>query len=121
MPLKLWITKTTRAASIEAGVLVLGALAVFSGCSTAEHAQSPGNYIDEKVDAARVRHALLSDSKSAFTKVRVSASKDSIELTGQVQTAQQKQKAEQDARSVEGVKDVVNNIIVGSPAAPEAK
>ncbi len=88
---------------------------VFSGCSTAEHAQSPGNYIDEKVEAARVRQALLSDSQSAYSKVRVSASNGTVELTGRVQTAEQKQKAEQDARTVDGVRNVVNNIIVATP------
>lgn len=74
--------------------------------------RSTGEYIDDKSLASRVNSALGNNVEYKFSEVAVVAYKGSVQLSGFVNTADQKAKAEDIARQVAGVREVVNKITV---------
>jgi hyperosmotically inducible protein len=74
--------------------------------------RSTGEYIDDKSLASRVNSALGNNADYKFEEVAVVAFKGSVQLSGFVNNADQKDKAEDIARQVAGVREVVNKITV---------
>lgn len=73
--------------------------------------RTPGEYVDDKVLADRVDDA-LAHGEYKYDDLSVVAYKGTVQLSGFVNTADQKTKAGSIARDVTGVKSVVNNITV---------
>jgi hyperosmotically inducible protein len=71
-----------------------------------------GQYVDDKTLASQVNSALGNNSDYKFEEVNVATFKGTVQLSGFVNTADQKTKAGEIARRVQGVQDVVNNITV---------
>ena len=71
-----------------------------------------GEYIDDKALIARVDSALGGNPDYKFEEVNVTALKGTVQLSGFVNTADQKAKAGDIAKQVQGVQNVVNNITV---------
>jgi hyperosmotically inducible protein len=71
-----------------------------------------GESADDKSLVANVGAALSSNPDYKFEEVNVIAFKGTVQLSGFVNTADQKTKAGEIARQVQGVQDVVNNITV---------
>ena len=61
---------------------------------------------------AKVKNALIADKTVPAMEIDVDTEKDRVTLSGQVDTAAQKKKAEQIAKKIEGVKKVVNKLTV---------
>jgi hyperosmotically inducible protein len=74
--------------------------------------RSTGEYIDDKSLTSRVNSALGNNPDYKFDEVNVTAFKGTVQLSGFVNTADQKTKAGDISRQVQGVQDVVNNITV---------
>jgi len=74
--------------------------------------RSTGEYVDDKSVTSRVNNALGNNPDYKFEEVNVTALKGTVQLSGFVNTADQKTKAGDIARQVQGVQDVVNNITV---------
>ena len=74
--------------------------------------RTAGEYIDEKTLASNVRSSLKNDPNYKFDEVVVTTSKNTVQLSGFVNTADQKRTAGSLAKETPGVKDVVNNINV---------
>lgn len=92
------------------GSLVLGAL--LGGCAATSTHESTGQYVDDTVITTKVKSALLKDDAVKSFDVSVQTVKHVVQLSGFVNTADQKFAAGKDAMSVEGVKDVQNDLIV---------
>jgi osmotically-inducible protein OsmY len=93
--------------------LCLGTLplaAVVTGCAGDRYHQSTGEAIDDRGVSMRVRSALSNDAEYKFEGVDVKTFKGTVQLSGFVDTRTQKSRAEDLAKSVEGVKEVQNNI-----------
>jgi osmotically-inducible protein OsmY len=88
------------------------AIATFTGCAGDRYNQSTGEYIDDKSIDSRVKDALNDNAEYKFEGVNVASFKGNVQLSGFVNTADQKTKAGEIARQVQGVKDLVNNITV---------
>ena len=71
-----------------------------------------GEYFDDKSLTSRVNSALGDNPDYKFEEVNVTALKGTVQLSGFVNTADQKTKAGDIAKQVQGVQDVVNNITV---------
>jgi hyperosmotically inducible protein len=71
-----------------------------------------GEYIDDKSLTVRVNSALGNNPDYKFDEVSVTTLKGTVQLSGFVNTSDQKTKAGDIAKQVEGVQDVVNNIAV---------
>ena len=94
--------------------LVLGAgAAVFStGCAGSSTKESTGEYIDNSAITARVKSALASDDVVKAREINVESFRGTVQLSGFVSTEAEKDRAGRIAKSIQGVEDVKNNIVV---------
>jgi hyperosmotically inducible protein len=92
--------------------LFTGAVAVFTGCAGDQYNRSTGQYIDDKSLAVRVHDALSDNPEYKFSDVNVNIFRGTVQLSGFVNTSDQKSKAADIAKGVQGVKDVDNQITV---------
>jgi osmotically-inducible protein OsmY len=95
-------------------ILILATLGVasFSGCAATATRESTGEYIDNTAITAKVKAALVRDELVSALDVSVETFRGVVQLSGFVDTQAQKDRAAQVARSVEGVTDVKNNLVV---------
>jgi len=89
--------------------MVLAALLVFSGC-TSMTGQTAGQYVDDSTITASVKAKLVGDKTANLTRIDVDTTNQIVTLNGIVESVDQKTKAEQLARQVDGVKSVKNNL-----------
>jgi hyperosmotically inducible periplasmic protein len=73
---------------------------------------STGEYIDDAVISTKVKVALNADDKVSDFQVNVETFKGTVLLSGFVDTMEQAERAEEIARSVDGVKNVLNNMTI---------
>ncbi len=92
------------------GMLTLGALA--GGCAATSTRESTGQYVDDAVITSKVKKALLGDDAVKSFAVSVETLKGVVQLSGFVDTSDQKFAAGKDAMGVNGVTDVQNNLAV---------
>ena len=93
-----------------AGVLTFGVL--LGGCAATPTHESTGQYVDDTVITTRVKSALLGDDSVKSLAVGVETLKGVVQLSGFVDNPLQRAAAGRTAASVEGVRDVKNNLIV---------
>lgn len=91
--------------------IVLATLLVLSGC-TSMTGQTAGEYVDDSTITASVKAKLVAEQAANFTRIDVDTTNQVVTLTGIVESADQKARAEQLARQVGGVKSVKNNLQV---------
>jgi hyperosmotically inducible protein len=92
--------------------MLAGSVATFTGCAGDQNDRSTGQYIDDKSLAVRVHTALSDNPEYKFTDVNVNIFRGTVQLSGFVNTSDQKSKAEDIVKGVQGVKDVENQITV---------
>jgi osmotically-inducible protein OsmY len=85
---------------------------VLTGCAGTSNSTSTGEYIDDRAISTKVKTALHTDDEVSGFQVNVETFKGTVQLSGFVDNAAQAEKAEEIARSVDGVEDVINNITV---------
>lgn len=110
---------THQTLKLAALILSLSALAMaggLTGCAGNRYTQSTGERIDDKADSSRVRKALNADTQYKYNDVNVQTFKGVVQLSGFVNSRDQKNRAGDLAKKVEGVKDVENNITVKESA-----
>lgn len=87
-----------------------------TGCSThsddQNYGRTTGEYIDDQTLTLRVEAALNENPDYKFTDVSVSTMQGTVQLSGFVNTGDQKSKAVEIAKDVEGVKHVQDKISV---------
>ena len=81
-----------------------------AGCTATATRQSTGEYIDDTAVTARVKSAFVTDESVKAFDVQVETFRGVVQLSGFVDNQNQKIRAEQIARSTNGVRDVRNNI-----------
>jgi len=95
-----------------AACLATGITSTFSGCAGDQHNRSTGESIDDRATTGRVKSALSDDTQYKYPDVKVTTFKGTVQLSGFVDTREQKTKAADLAKHVNGVKEVANNITV---------
>jgi hyperosmotically inducible protein len=95
-----------RTFSLLAVLLVTFYLA---GCSSIT-GETMGQSIDDTTITTSVKSKLAVDKASSLSRVGVETTRGTVQLTGVVENAATKDKAAAIARSVSGVKNVVNNL-----------
>jgi osmotically-inducible protein OsmY len=118
-----FMKKTTvrmgRGLKLSALILSVSAVAIaggLTGCAGDRYTQSTGERIDDKGDSTRVRSALNEDTQYKYEDVKVQTFKGVVQLSGFVNSRDQKNRAGDLAKKVQGVKDVENNITVKETA-----
>jgi osmotically-inducible protein OsmY len=100
---------TGRISRVAAGLVVLLALAA---CGSAPQKESTGEYFDDTVLTTKVKAVLLGDPTVSGLAVNVETFKGVVQLSGFVKTAAERDKAVELARTVNGVKQVKNDILL---------
>jgi osmotically-inducible protein OsmY len=88
------------------------ATAATTGCSVMRDQERTGAYVDDTVVTTRVKTKFAEDSTVSAMAINVETMKGVVQLSGFAKSSMEKSKAEELARSVKGVVDVRNDIIV---------
>lgn len=94
-------------ASFAFGVAVLS-----TGCAGNANRESTGEFIDNRAVTAKVKTALIEDELVRARDVEVTTFKGTVQLSGFVDTQAQKDRATVVARTIPGVTEVKNDLIV---------
>jgi hyperosmotically inducible protein len=105
-------TQTTSLCLLLCLGLSTAAVTSFTGCAGDRYNRSTGQYIDDKSLTARVHEALSDNPEYKFSDVHVNVFRGTVQLSGFVDTSDQKSKAAEIAKGVQGVHDVSNKINV---------
>ena len=89
--------------------MALTIILAIGGC-TSMTGQSTGQYVDDRTITASVKTKLVADRAANLTRVDVDTTNRVVSLNGVVQTPDQKQRAEELAMQVTGVRSVNNNL-----------
>lgn len=95
--------------SLRRVMLALVLVAGVSGCQ-AMTGETLGEHIDDTTITTTVKAKLAAEKGATLTRVQVDTDRGVVQLSGVVETAADKTKAEQITRSVGGVKGVRNNL-----------
>ena len=93
-------------------VMPLVLVASFAGCASTPTQESTGQYVDNTVITTEVKAALASDDFLKSFQISVKSYKDTVQLSGFVNSQAAKDKAGELAGGVKGVKKVKNDLIV---------
>lgn len=107
--------KTLSLAKLTSLLTVTAAIAFgpfFAGCASTRTSDSTGEYVDDAVMTTKIKSALLGDDAVKSFAVSVETVKGVVQLSGFVNTPEQKSAAGRDAAAVRGVVEVKNNLIV---------
>jgi osmotically-inducible protein OsmY len=89
------------------GILAVGGL---TGCAGSPTKDSTGQYVDDTTITTKVKSALLGDGAVKSFEIKVETFKGVVQLSGFVDTEDQRAAATRDAMAVNGVKDVKDNL-----------
>jgi osmotically-inducible protein OsmY len=82
------------------------------GCTSAAHHESTGQYVDGSVITTRVKTALLNDREINSLPITVKTYKNTVQLSGFVNSYSQKLRAGEIAKNVSDVQSVENSLVV---------
>jgi osmotically-inducible protein OsmY len=92
------------------GLLIIASLT--GGCAGSKRYESTGEYLDDSVLTTKVKASILGDSKLKVMQIDVETFKGIVQLSGFVDTQDAAERAVHLARTVKGVKQVNNSLIV---------
>jgi len=92
----------------------IAALLILAGCASTKTQQAPGEYVDDATVTAKVKAALVADSKAEAHHIDVETYRGVVQLSGFVESNSERAAAVADAKKVSGVKEVRDNLQVRS-------
>ncbi|MFN7139864.1 MAG: BON domain-containing protein [Limisphaerales bacterium] len=114
--------KFIKQCGLVACMMAAVSLATFTtGCAGDRYSRSTGETFDDAGTTARVKSSMLADPQVSGLDVKVDTFRGTVQLTGFVDSPEQKQRAEQIARQSSGVQFVQNDIIVKMDEAAGAQ
>ena len=87
-------------------------VSVLSGCASTPQKESTGEYFDDSIITTKIKANLAKDDFLKSFQIRVESRKGIVQLSGFVDSQALIDKAGEIAKSVEGVKEVKNDLIV---------
>lgn len=99
----------SQARVLTLATCLVAAVPLMSACETQRTA---GQTVDDSAINAKVKSQLLADPEVSGLNVNVTTYRGQVQLSGYVANNEQRQRAEQIAKKVEGVKSVSNDLIV---------
>lgn len=85
---------------------------MLAGCAGTATQESTGEYIDDTVLTSRVKGVLLNDPQVSGLSINVETFKGTVQLSGFVKAVSERNRAVQLARSVKGVRQVRNDLLI---------
>jgi len=94
----------------------VAAVAVLStvGCQVMHHQETAGQYVDDTTLNARAKAALIKDKNVKSSDFSIEVYQGNVTLTGVASTPTEAKLAEEDIRSIDGVKSVKNDVHIAS-------
>jgi osmotically-inducible protein OsmY len=80
-------------------------------CSETPTRESTGQYVDDAAITTKVKAALVKDQSLAGFQIGVETYKNVVQLSGFVDSPRRAERAQEVARSVEGVRSVRNDLV----------
>jgi hypothetical protein len=102
----------TKQRNVMTYVLCVALILALASCAGTPKKESAGEYVDDSVITSRVKAALVADPVTKAREISVETFKGTVQLSGFVSTAAEKDKAGEIARKTKGVVEVKNNIII---------
>jgi len=90
----------------------VGLACLTGGCAATSTKQSTGEYIDDSSITVKVKAAFVKDPMIKAFSVGVETFKGVVQLSGFVNTAEEKEQAARVAATITGVTEVKNSIVV---------
>jgi osmotically-inducible protein OsmY len=87
-------------------------VAFIAGCAGTRHQESTGEYVDDSVLTSKIKAEIFNDPMLKVLQINVESFKGVVQLSGFVDSAQASARAVELAKSVKGVKDVKNSLVV---------
>ena len=91
-------------------IICIFILSIAASCGGGENQRRAGEYVDDTVLATRVKSALLADPEVSGLDIQVETFRGRVQLSGFVDNEAQLQRAEEIARKIDGVEEVINRI-----------
>ena len=110
--MKATLPPSRRASILLPAAGVFAAAALLLGCAGNSTKDSTGQYVDDAAITTKVKSSLLGDSAVKSFEIKVETFKGVVQLSGFVDTEDQRAAATRDAMSVAGVKDVKDNLTI---------
>ncbi|MDB6030819.1 MAG: hypothetical protein JWM16_1157 [Verrucomicrobiales bacterium] len=107
---------TTVKTMLGLSLCALSLVGGLTGCAGNRYTQSTGEQVDDRAHSVRVKSALNADTQYKYGDVSVQTFKGVVQLSGFVNSRDQKNRAAELAKKVEGVREVQNNITVKESA-----
>ena len=93
-------------------LIVLSTALIMVGCASSPQHESFGQYMDSSTITTKVKTQLLADADIKSLPITVNTYKNTVQLSGFVNSKEQSRKAAAIAKNVVGVEQVDNNLIV---------
>jgi hyperosmotically inducible protein len=87
-------------------------VALVAGCAAMSGRETSGEYVDDSTITAKVKGDIFNDPTLKVMEINVETFQDVVQLSGFVDSRASKERAGQIARSVAGVRDVKDNLVV---------
>jgi len=84
----------------------------FMGCASTRTHEGTGEYVDDTAITTKVKGAIFTDPALKVLQINVETFKGVVQLSGFVDSAKSASKAGEVARSIHGVTEVKNNLVV---------
>jgi len=99
--------------SLFASFLILA----FVACAPSAKHEGTGEFIDDALITTKVKAALVADPVVKASEVKVKTYKDVVQLSGFVDSPDAVRRATEVARNVNGVREVINDLVVKDAVA----
>ncbi|WP_234263323.1 BON domain-containing protein [Hydrogenophaga sp. NFH-34] len=97
---------------VMAATLAVAAVVTTAGCAVARDQQTVGAYIDDATLTTRVKAKFAEDPTVSALAIKVETLNGVVQLAGFAKSGGERARAEDVARTIHGVKDVKNDIIL---------
>lgn len=109
---------TQRMRRLVSMLLAAGLATSLTACATVNGQESAPQFVSDASLTAKIKTDIVKDQSLKGFEIGVETMSGTVQLSGFVDTRQQKDQAGAIANSVPGVKSVENNILVRQPAGP---
>lgn len=106
--------KIKYAGLILAASLAAVPMTMITGCAVTSGRESVGEYTDDKATTAKIKTALARDPMVKAHQVNVTTFRGTVQLSGFVDSQEQKDRATEIIRNMEGVTELHNDLVVAT-------
>jgi osmotically-inducible protein OsmY len=114
---KLSIMKTAFKVWVMA-LAAAGALGLTSGCASDGSRRSTGEYIDDTAIRTKLKAALVNDPEIKSDTFKTDVDRGNVVFTGFVRSEHERNKVENTAKGIKGVKAVYNQLTISDGSTP---